>query len=234
MDDMLTDDDAYYSARDEDDPTVDDVDYPAMDYMDYPAVDDAHDADYPAVVDVDYPAVVDDNRTMSLRQFCRRAKDLLSLDQTGFVSFVLTGRDTDGSQVCIDPVLNRVSETYPLHINRDYDSLLGFCDDILIKTNLTVYPVSKLDDTLSRNIHLRYDFNTANVSCLVVCQTGVTHGISREASTSTKYPTFALESGASTTWSVLSSLDFTTRIPGLRFSPKKIRQHSMSRVCSQP
>ena len=173
MDDMLTDDDAYYSARDDvdyhdvDSPGMDDVDYHGMDDVDYHGMDDV---DYPAVDETQDDPAVDDNRiSMSLRQFCRRAKYLLSLDQTGFVNFVLTGQDTDGSQACIDPVFNRVTEDYRLHINRDYDSLLGICDDILINTNLTVYPVSKLNDTLSQNIHLRYDFTTANVSCLVIC-----------------------------------------------------------------
>jgi hypothetical protein len=110
----------------------------------------------------------DDRISMSLHQFCRRAKDLLSLDQTAFVCFLLTGQDTDGSQACIDPIINRVTRHSRLHINRDYDSLLGISSDILINTYATIYPISKLQDTLSRNIHIRYEFTTANVSFVIV------------------------------------------------------------------
>lgn len=149
-----------------------------MDYFtyDFPARDDE---DLFARDDEDFLArdeTEDDRRiSMTLCQFCRRAKDLLSLSQTSFVRFVLTGEDTDGSQACIDPVFNHVTPNHQLHINRDYDSLLGFCSDILVDTNITVYPVLKLDDTLSRNIHISYEFTVANVSPLSYIQTKVIH-----------------------------------------------------------
>jgi uncharacterized protein (DUF1778 family) len=112
----------------------------------------------------------DDNLTsFSLRQFCHRAKDLLSHDQTGFVRFVLTGQDTDGRQACVDPVHNRVTPDDSLRILRDYDSLLGIHTEIIINYPIGVSPVSKLDDTLSKNIHISYEFTTNRVSFSISC-----------------------------------------------------------------
>jgi len=185
MDDMATDDEAYYSAPDDmnylvtndmnypamdgTDYPMDDVDYPAVDNVDYPAVDNV---DYPAVDNMDHPADEehDDNRiSMKLRQFCHQAKDLLSRDQTAFVSFVLTGKDADGSQACVDPIFNRLSSNHRLRTYRDYDSVLGIHSDILVNANITVYPISRRDDTLSHSIHIRHEFTRAGVSFLIVC-----------------------------------------------------------------
>jgi len=94
----------------------------------------------------------DDYRpSLSLNQFCRRAKELLNSDQTDFVQFVLTGRDSDGTQAYVDPILNFVGPENRLDVKRDYDSLLGICSDIKFKGPITVYPISKFDDTLSRS-----------------------------------------------------------------------------------
>jgi hypothetical protein len=102
--------------------------------------------------------------SMTLRQFCRRAKDLLDIDQTQFARFVLTGKDTDGSQSFIDPILNRITPEASLNFIRDYDSLLGFSRQVRITTSLTVYPVPKNEDTLCHTIHIKHQFSTANVS----------------------------------------------------------------------
>ena len=109
----------------------------------------------------------DNGRSMSLRQFCRRAKDLLQSDISDFVRFVLTGRDADDSQARIDPVFNRVTDEDPLKITRDYDSLLGVSSEIRIENSITVYPVAKSEDTLSRNVHIRYEFEPHTVGFFI-------------------------------------------------------------------
>jgi hypothetical protein len=103
-------------------------------------------------------------RSMTLRQFCRRAKDLLNSNQTDFIRFVLTGKDTDGSQLFMDPILNRITSESSLNFIRDYDSLLGFSSKVRITTSLTIYPVPKNEDTLSHSIHIRHRFSTDEVS----------------------------------------------------------------------
>ena len=101
---------------------------------------------------------------MNVLQFCQRAKDLLASNQSDFVQFVLTGQDPDGTQACIDPIFNRVTPDSHLVAIRDYDSFLGISSRILlVDTNLVVYPVSNHEDTLSSNIHIRYEFTTTNV-----------------------------------------------------------------------
>ena len=133
----------------------------------------------------DDPVEVDDNvNSLSLHEFCRRAKDLLSLDQTDFVRFVLTGLDTDDRQASIDPVFNRVTPGDSLDMMRDYDSVLGFSSQIRVNSSITVFPIAKPEDTLSRSIHIRYEFSPANVSFLNLCSNlrhsnwslGILHG----------------------------------------------------------
>jgi hypothetical protein len=110
---------------------------------------------------------IDNRKSMSLFGFCQRAKALLSLDQGDFVRFVLTGQDTDGRQACIDPVYNRVTQDDSLEIIRDYDSLLGISHHIRVNAAITINPIAKLEDTLSRNIHILFEFESANVSPFV-------------------------------------------------------------------
>ena len=105
-----------------------------------------------------------DNRiSLSVLEFCQRAKDLLASNQADFVQFVLAGQDLDGTQACIDPVLNRVTPDEHIAVVRDYDSLLGISSRILVDTNLVVFPVPKREDTLSNNLHIKYEFTTADV-----------------------------------------------------------------------
>lgn len=107
--------------------------------------------------------MADNRRSLSVQEFCQRAKDLLASNQAEFVQFVLTGQDTDGTQACIDPVFNRVVPDDHVVAVRDYDSLLGISSRILVDTHIVVYPVSNQEDTLSSNLHIKYEFTTANV-----------------------------------------------------------------------
>lgn len=154
------------------------------------------------IYDDDDENTMDDRRSLSLLEFCQRAKELLSINQPDFVRFVLTGRDTDGTQACIDPILNRVPQDHPLEIIRDYDSLLGISKTIRVQASITVYPVAKREDTLSKNIHIRYQFSKSSVSlhlCLVLSY-ALIHDIRLTSQRIyIESPTFVLASGASTT-----------------------------------
>jgi hypothetical protein len=105
--------------------------------------------------------------TMSVANFCETASTLLDDDlHLDFVSFVLSG-EYDGNQVVVDPILNRLDEDEQISIMRDYDSVLGIHQDIVVTSGLAVSPVARREDTLSINIHLSHHFTTGNVSSIV-------------------------------------------------------------------
>jgi hypothetical protein len=99
---------------------------------------------------------------MSLLEFCNRAKGLLNASQSDFVQFVLTGR-RGGRQAYVDPILNRLTDDEELNVIRDYDSLLGIDRHLCVQRYITVYPVARKEDTLTRNLHIQYEFHTSRV-----------------------------------------------------------------------
>jgi hypothetical protein len=101
-------------------------------------------------------------RNMSVYRFCEEARELLDDDHASFVRFVLTGRH-DETQAVVDPILNSIPENEPIGVTRDYDSLLGIDKDIRLTCPLTVYPVSKKEDVLSKSIHIRFNFRNRKV-----------------------------------------------------------------------
>jgi hypothetical protein len=108
-------------------------------------------------------------RNMSVHGFCRHARTLLEQDHARFVRFVLTGQDED-RQAVIDPILNTLSDDEDITVRRDYDSVLGIHDDIVVSSPINIYPVAKKEDTLSKNIHVKYHFTTTAV-CLHLSHT---------------------------------------------------------------
>jgi len=124
--------------------------------------------------------------TFSVFDFCRKAKSLLQQDQAQFVQFVLSGQydeyveatdpiditlaDDQGlilrrCQAVIDPILDALRDDEDITVSRDYDSILGIHDDIIVSSDLTVYPVAKREDTLTKNVHLKHHFTMPTV-CL--------------------------------------------------------------------
>jgi len=99
--------------------------------------------------------------TYSVSGFCQAAAALLnSPDPADFVRFVLTGI-YDGYQAVVDPILSRVrpTETSTLQLRRDYDSILGISKNICVRsTELTIYPLAKYQDSLTKNVHIVYEF----------------------------------------------------------------------------
>lgn len=82
-----------------------------------------------------------------------------------FIRFVLTGEIPGEHQAVIDPIHNALEDDYPLSQARDYDSLLGITQDIVVDCAISVYPVPNPVDTLTTSIHATYDIVRGNVSC---------------------------------------------------------------------
>ena len=111
----------------------------------------------------------------SIKEFCDRALQLHHKgDHGAFVQFVLNGKDYQDDhpvQIVVDPFQDTVSPREGLQISRDFDSVLGLGTTICVDHDLTVFPVSKHEDTLSKNIHLTHRFKNSTVCLfhLLVC-----------------------------------------------------------------
>lgn len=104
----------------------------------------------------------------SLRGFCDEAGNILEGDaqtpgdDAAFVQFVVCGIHADG-QAHVDPMLDRLQELEDISIHRDFDSVLGVCEHILVTQDLSLYPVARKQDVLQKNIHLSYHFTSSSV-----------------------------------------------------------------------
>jgi hypothetical protein len=98
-----------------------------------------------------------DLKEYTLSQFVRQAKALQSTaaeDPTSWLKFVLTGEVTNDHQVTIDILQNRIDEQVGIEVLRDYDSLLGLVDNILVEGPISIYPLSPPHETLTSSVHL--------------------------------------------------------------------------------
>jgi len=84
-------------------------------------------------------------------------------DQTSllhYTSFVLTGlHPHKKTRAVVDPLQNRISpeEQHNLHEERDFDSVNGLSDDLPFRFKaISVYPVSRFEDTLKKCCHLNF------------------------------------------------------------------------------
>lgn len=140
---------------------------------------------------------------MTLQDFCITAKSLLAAGRHGdFVKMVINGI-YDDHQVVVDPVVDTVDEYESTDGARDLDSAFGISSQIRVSTQLTVYPVPKHEDTLTRDVHLKYRFVTSQVglnprnkrvSLISRCRAPST-------SQSIRFRISALVNGAFTLWS---------------------------------
>lgn len=106
---------------------------------------------------------------ISLYVFCRKSKDLLRTNHKDFVKFTLTGVH-DGRQYVVNPTLDRMGDE-DFGALRDLDSLLGISWHIEVRKPLTFYPVGRQEDTLSRDVHLKYEFNSSRVRIFLLPST---------------------------------------------------------------
>jgi hypothetical protein len=74
-----------------------------------------------------------------------------------FVRFVLTGV-LDNRQYSVDAIKDALPPDHRVQSFRDYDSVLGLHDTICVDTYLTMFPVSRHEDTLRRNVHIKISF----------------------------------------------------------------------------
>lgn len=107
----------------------------------------------------------------SLREFTDRAYHLHEVlnDNDGFLRFVLTGEfvDEDGEpkQAFVDPIQNNViQDGHELSILRDYDSLLGVADKIMVDASISVFIVPHNTYALKTGIHLKHPIRYQRVS----------------------------------------------------------------------
>lgn len=105
-------------------------------------------------------------RAYSLQQFCQKALELRETNHADFVKFVLTGR-YNGRQAVVDPIVDSIEGNQSYRLLRDYDSLLGITPDLMVHGSVTLYPLARREDTLSRNIHMSYHFRSSSVCCPV-------------------------------------------------------------------
>jgi hypothetical protein len=96
--------------------------------------------------------------SLSVGQFVERAKQLQRTNMDEFAKFVLTG-EYDGRQFQVDPIKNALPYDQKINILRDYDSVLGLDANICVAAELTMYPISKFEDTLRRNVHIKLTFS---------------------------------------------------------------------------
>jgi hypothetical protein len=112
-----------------------------------------------------HPAV-----THSLREFVDCAYGFHEDDETddNFIRFVLTGEyvDDDGhlKQAFVDPIQNVIEVDHSLLISRDYDSLLGIADKIMVNAPISVYVVPHDSFALKTSIHLKHPVTHGGVS----------------------------------------------------------------------
>lgn len=102
-------------------------------------------------------------KSITVSEFVERAKLFYGAgDMNNFARFVLTGVHA-GVQHHVDPIKDALRLDHGIQALRDYDSILGIDTNICIKANLLMYPVSKFEDTLRRNVHIKYSFSNQTV-----------------------------------------------------------------------
>ncbi|KAG6818435.1 hypothetical protein H0H93_005013 [Arthromyces matolae] len=102
----------------------------------------------------------------SLTDFLAHARHLVQedSDNSEYIQFVLTGVYNDHglrTQAFVDPLVNHVLPSEPLNISRDYDSLLGICDNIVITCDLSMFAVPHPNFSLRSSIHVKWEGTTA-------------------------------------------------------------------------
>jgi hypothetical protein len=103
----------------------------------------------------------------SLAEFCDGASALYDDDDdlAPFINFVLSGI-ADDHQVVLDVLRDRVTDEDhdDLEVTRDYDSVLGIDSEIRVRGEaMTIWPIARHSDTLTKNLHFKYEFENHDV-----------------------------------------------------------------------
>ena len=108
--------------------------------------------------------------SLSLQEFNELARNLLvhSMEDGGdplhhrFTNFVLAGRYVTAAgiehRVHIDPTKNVVptEQIDDLVVTRDYDSLIGICQELPFRCALSMFPISNFRDALRISNHIKW------------------------------------------------------------------------------
>ena len=105
-------------------------------------------------------------RNLTLKQYCDLCAALHDDEETiaDFVRLNVCGIHA-GQQICVDPIQNRMSQDEGFTIERDYDSFLGFGNDICVvwDTPVAIHVVSNNRDVLMKDIKIEHQFSFGNV-----------------------------------------------------------------------
>jgi excinuclease UvrABC helicase subunit UvrB len=77
---------------------------------------------------------------------------------------MLTGELHDEHQAVVDPIRNVLQEDVEVTELRDYDSMIGYTDEIIVSSTISVYPVPNPAEVLSSSVHMNRPVTRGNVS----------------------------------------------------------------------
>ncbi|KAJ4469609.1 hypothetical protein C8R41DRAFT_970774 [Lentinula lateritia] len=106
-------------------------------------------------------------KAYSLRNFVRAgsALDSPDIDGDAYLLFLLTGQHVlEEHQAVIDARRNTLNDDHSVGASRDYDSLIGIADNILVNAAISVYPAPNPAEVLSSSIHLKIRLPSGDVS----------------------------------------------------------------------
>lgn len=112
-----------------------------------------------------YPTV-----SHTLKEFNRRVKRFLEEeDSASFIRAVLTGgyNDEDDGlprQIFIDTMQNMVEDNHGLRLFRDYDSLNGVADKIMVDGSINIFSIPHSTFALKKSIHFKHEIVYNGVS----------------------------------------------------------------------
>lgn len=104
-------------------------------------------------------------KSYSLNEYIQTAKRLEHEDSLYFQQFLLTGENIpEHCQAFIDPTRNEVGDEGCLSIGRDYDSLIGIANDILVDTSISIHPAPNSEKVFKSGFYLNYHVIDVDVS----------------------------------------------------------------------
>ncbi|KAK7434926.1 hypothetical protein VKT23_019929 [Stygiomarasmius scandens] len=90
-------------------------------------------------------------------EYVLKAHELNKQQNPDFFDLLLSGEvPGERHQVVIDATANYLADDYPIGVSRDYDSVIGICRSIMVKDDLSLYPVSGFYDYLKKSVHLMW------------------------------------------------------------------------------
>ncbi|KAJ8085322.1 hypothetical protein PM082_004118 [Marasmius tenuissimus] len=96
-------------------------------------------------------------RSYTLQRFFKRGAKMADSNPREFQSFFLTGETKLlPTQALVDIQPNMLDRSHLLYKTRDYDSLIGITDDIIVTNSISLYVVPNLAEVLKKSVHLSH------------------------------------------------------------------------------